>query len=140
MRNIQPEQNEEYIVTADGKKLPPSMLAGGREETARFDFVFINACQIGTAAELLGVAGGFPGALVGAGAKAFLGPLWNVQDTTARDIAEAFYQKTLQEGVSVAQFLSEQRQSYTPEKNTTPLAYVFYGHPRLRVRKFEEVI
>ena len=140
VRNIQPEQNEEYIVTADGKKLPPSMLAGGREEIARFDFVFINACQIGTAAELLGVAGGFPGALVGAGAKAFLGPLWNVQDTTAREIAEAFYQKTLQEGVSVAQFLSEQRQGYTPEKNTTPLAYVFYGHPRLRVRKFEEVI
>jgi hypothetical protein len=138
-RNIQPEKSEEYIVTADGKKIPPSMLAGGLEETARFDFVFINACQIGTAAELLGVAGGFPGALIGTGAKAFLGPLWNVQDTIARKIAEAFYQKTLRKGVSVAQFLSEQRQRYTSKTSTTPLAYVFYGHPRLRVRKFEDV-
>jgi hypothetical protein len=136
-RRIQPGASEEHLVFADGRPISPSMLAGGREDDPRFDLVFINACQIGTAAESLGQAAGFPGALIKAGAKAFLAPLWNVHDTTARSIAEAFYEQTLQDGVSVAEFLSERRRLYEPKGTTTPLAYIFYGHPRLRVRKFD---
>ena len=131
-----PKGNAQQLTLTDGQPLLPSTLAGRRKkgEPARFEFVFINACQIGTAGESLGQAAGFPGDLIVAGAKAFLAPLWNVHDETARLIAEAFYQQTLQDGISVAEFLSDRRATSDPKQTTTPLAYIFYGHPSLKVR------
>lgn len=131
-----PKANAQQLTLTDGEPLLPSTLAGRRKkgEPARFEFVFINACQVGTAGESLGQAAGFPGDLILAGAKAFLAPLWNVHDRTARSIAQKFYKQTLRKGISVAEFLADRRAAYVPEQTTTPLAYIFYGHPSLKVR------
>lgn len=135
----EPEANDQVLLLADRAKLYPSTLAGARKEgePPQFEFVFINACQVGTAGQYLGQAAGFPGALIRAGAKAFLAPLWNVHDGTARLIAEALYKETLQDGAPVAEFLSRQRAGYDPNETTTPLAYIFYGHPRMKIHRRE---
>jgi hypothetical protein len=129
--------SEAHLVLSDSNQLSPEALAGRRDlgQPARFDFVFINACQIATPDKSLGQAAGFPGALIREGATAFLAPLWDVYDITARRIAEAFYSKTLQEKVSAAEFITGRRAKFKPNGTTTPLAYVFYGHPRLRFTK-----
>jgi CHAT domain-containing protein len=104
-------------------------------QTPRFSFVFMNACQVGIPGEVLGEVGGFPGELVRGGAYGVIAPLWDVHDDVAQDCAMAFYKAVFKEGKSVAEALRETRATYKSDSSTTPVAYVFYGHPSLKLRK-----
>jgi CHAT domain-containing protein len=92
--------------------------------------VFLNACQVGQAAETLGQYGGMAQAFVEAGASAVVAPLWVVRDDEAFKVSTQFYEEAFG-GASPAMVLRAQRA--TPDDTGTRLAYVLYGHPRLRL-------
>lgn len=127
------QANVHGMILGDGKVLTPNRLAGEFDEgdTPRFEVLFLNACQVGTAGERLGRIEGFPGALLSGGATAFIGPLWEVQDSVAERVAEQFYTRVLGGGEEVGEALRQLRSS--SGGSITPWAYLFYGHPRLRL-------
>jgi hypothetical protein len=131
-----PGANEQLLILADKARLSPGALTGDHEcgQTPDFSFVFLNACQVGTAGSSLGVAAGFPGHLLRDGAFGVIAPLWAIHDEPARMLAEGFYANMLTKRATVAEFLQEQRAGYDSQGTTTPLAYIFYGHPNLRLQ------
>jgi len=64
----------------------------------------------------------------------FVAPLWEIHDEPARLLAEVFYQAALEEGQNVAEVLHQHRLTYDRAGTTTPLAYIYYGHPALKLR------
>jgi hypothetical protein len=129
-----PAANNQALLLADGAQWPASALTGAYlcGQTPRFAFVFLNACQVGTPGRSLGQAGGFPGILIRRGALGFIAPLWDVHDDVARALAETFYTATLGSQQAVGAVLRAQRCTYQ-YGSTTPLAYIYYGHPALRL-------
>ena len=79
-------------------------------------------------------AAGFPGHFVGVGARGFIAPLWIVDDHQAFELAKRFYHSVLDNDVPVGQALQEERARYQADGPTTPLAYVYYGNPVLRLQ------
>jgi hypothetical protein len=128
------EENAQGLVLGDGRVLTPNLLAGQFYEgdQPRFEVVFLNACQVGTAGERLGRIAGFPGALLRAGAAALIAPLWEVQDSVAGRVAQEFYRRVLVEGLEVAEVMRQLRSDIDRE-SITPAAYVYYGHPCLQL-------
>jgi CHAT domain-containing protein len=121
----------------------PIGLRSARWAKKQRPFLFLNACQVGSAGALLGEWSGFAGNSIYGGFGAFLAPLWSVADNDAKDFALGFYrsmlaeQKTPQETVpTAADVLRRLRAGYRSGSTPKPtyLAYVFYGHPLLRVR------
>lgn len=102
-------------------------------------FLFLNACQVAQAGELLNEYAGFAGNALRAGFRGFVAPLWSVDDGVAREIAVQFYERAFggPGGApdAVASILRDIRGKFSAAANTPPqatyLAYVFYGHPNL---------
>ncbi len=132
-----PAGNDQALLLADDTRLPPSALAGRFRcgEVPNFSFVFLNACQVGTAGGSLGQAAGFPGDLIRGGVQGFLAPLWNVDDQAAREFAERFYAAALAQGTPVGEVLLAERKLYDEAGTTTPMAYIYYGHPLLKLTR-----
>jgi hypothetical protein len=130
-----PNENSQTLLLADGHQLSASALSGAyrRGDVPRFVFVFLNACQVGTAGTSFGQAAGFPATLVRRGVLGFVAPLWDVDDALARAFAERFYKDTLTGAETVGAVLRAGRAAYRPDQSTTPLAYIYYGHPALRL-------
>ena len=118
----------------------------GSDLTVRAPFVFLNACQVGSAGEMLGSYNGIAEAFLQAGATAVVAPLWNVDDTIAQKIALAFYEAAIGaqadavadagEPPLVAELLRQARAGLVAnaaDMSATYLAYQFYGHPSLRL-------
>lgn len=102
----------------------------------RFAFVFLNACQVGTAGSNLGQSAGFPGDLIRGGAAGFIGPLWSVSDDIASQWAQDFYAAALaQPARPIGEIMRDQRKAYQPGADNTPLAYLYYGHPNMRLNR-----
>jgi CHAT domain-containing protein len=129
---IDPNPGFNGIVLNEGNvRLDALYVAGNKMESP---FVFLNACQIGQATELLDGAGGMAAAFLKTGATGFVAPLWSVDDQVAQDTALEFYKTALKDGVPVAEVLRQRRAQFDSEidsPQTTHLAYVYYGHPRL---------
>ena len=132
-----PDANESNLLLADKNRLPPGVLVGAYRcgQVPRFSFIFLNACQVATAGSNLGQAAGFPGVLIKGGVMGFLAPLWEVHDEPARKFAEGFYSAAFEHSLPVGEYLRQQRKSYLPAETTTPLAYIYYGHPALKLSK-----
>ncbi|GJM33087.1 MAG: hypothetical protein DHS20C18_20880 [Saprospiraceae bacterium] len=125
--------NEQKLILEDGKGLSPNAMFGSYDcgDSPAIAFMFLNACQVGTAGETLGQASGFPGTLLKKGMLGFIAPLWEVHDVAARNFAETFYEETLNKKRPVAEVLLDLRRGYDYKESLTPLAYLFYGHPGL---------
>jgi hypothetical protein len=128
------------ILMTDKKYLSPTSIKGvrrGRTEPIDVRLVFLNACQLGQSERVLSEYGGMAAAFLGLGAGAVVAPLWKVDDTVAREVAEGFYQAVLaNDGLSPAEYLRRERRSIKDKEGSpagTRLAYLFFGHPRLRV-------
>jgi hypothetical protein len=121
------------ILLSGGRKLDLLMVAGSKLGRAGSPFVFLNACQVGTASTILSTYGGLAGTFLGAGCRGFVAPLWNVDDDVAKDIALTFYDRTLTQGETVGEAVRQIRAGFGDGAagTATPLAYVFYGHPDL---------
>ena len=130
-----PTANEQHLILADGDKLSPRELAPRAiaGQPPLFSLVFLNACQVAAAGTSLGQTAGFPGIILNSGTSGFLAPLWKVNDDEALRFATHFYEQTLQQGQNVGSVLYAYRGTYKPQETTTRLAYVWYGHPALRL-------
>lgn len=127
-----PTHNEQKIIVEDGDLSPNAMIGVYNcGDVPPISFMFLNACQVGTAGATLGQASGFPGILLKKGMLGFVAPLWEVHDTHARVFAEKFYEEALTNNRPVAEVLLELRKNYNYEESLTPLAYLFYGNPGL---------
>ncbi|HWI64265.1 MAG TPA: CHAT domain-containing protein, partial [Symbiobacteriaceae bacterium] len=133
----QPEYNR--IVLGDNVYLTPWIIRGS-DIGKKQPFVFLNACQVGQGGETLGEYAGFAGAFLKEGCPGFLGPLWAVDDVIAREVAEQFYTEACRpDGRTVGEVLRDLRCRFATldgaggRPAATYLAYVYYGHPNLRL-------
>ncbi len=128
------QQYSGIILSSTDRRLDPLVIQGSELTRRNRPFVFLNACQVGTAGAFLSEYGGMPGAFLAEGCSGYVAPLWNVDDTVARTFATEFYAAVLGSATSVAETLRTLRSRFGTDwgRNTaTPLAYVFYGHPEL---------
>lgn len=88
--------------------------------------VIFNACEVGTATELLGGIGGWAETFVSESFAGFIAPLWPVQDAHARNAVEQLVADLREKHLSVGEALRRLRQS---EARTSPtyLSYVYVG-------------
>ncbi|HYG58678.1 MAG TPA: CHAT domain-containing protein, partial [Symbiobacteriaceae bacterium] len=102
-------------------------------------FVFLNACQVGQAVDVLSANLGVAATFLEVGSRACVAPLWSIDDGEARDAVALFYQQTLAEGVPVGVALRKVRNRFRQGEQYRPtyLSYVYYGHPNLVLRKLE---
>jgi hypothetical protein len=125
------------VLSDSAQRLDPTIVRGSELGRATAPFVFLNACQLAqTTTDLLCDYGGLAGAFLTEGCRGFVAPLWSVDDTLAHDIAVEFYKLVLDDHIAVGEAMRQVRASFVakPEgSQTTPLAYVFYGHPELAV-------
>jgi CHAT domain-containing protein len=143
-----PQGADEGIYLVSGPPIDPLQIRGS-DLTSRAPFVFLNACQVGAAQNLLGSYGGIAQAFLQIGASAVVAPLWSIDDKIAQQIALEFYKEALdpaddtggdgidaRERPSVADLLRRARAGlveHAAAQSSTYLAYQFYGHPSLRL-------
>ena len=123
------------LVLVDGLTLDPLQVKGCSLTSA--PFVFLNACQVGSANKVLGDYGGMAEAFLYAGAAGVIAPLWSIKDTIAREIALRFYEEAFA-GTPPAEVLRRERTGFSAASGSgsaTCLAYVWYGHPSLRLSR-----
>ncbi len=106
--------------------------------------IFINACHAGERGFGLTRLGGWVESFIAAGASAFIGALWVINDVLAARFAQEFYNRILGLGGQVrlplAAAFREARlvlRDLNPA-NPTWLAYALYGEPRALVAEFHE--
>jgi len=133
-----PDLNEQSIALEDGNLLAAAWLpARLHDEKPILSFIFLNACQVGTAGSSLSQAGGFPGELFSRGLLGFIAPLWDVHDVHARTFSEGFYDQVLNQKIPVSKAILSLRRNFESGGSLTEMAYIYYGHPRLQ---FEQVM
>lgn len=123
---------QDGLVLVDDQTISPVLVSGA--DLPGRPLVFLNACQVGSSQEVLGDFAGMAGAFLEARASAVVAPLWSVKDTIAREISLDFYEDAF-DGEPVAAVLRRQRARYGEDDSATYLAYQFFGHPALRLRR-----
>lgn len=96
--------------------------------------VFLNACR--TAGEVPGLMHmmGWARQFMGAGAGAFIGSLWAVRSSSAREFADEFYRALVAEGKPLGAASQHARQAISADGgDPTWLAYTIYGNPSATV-------
>ncbi|WEH12300.1 CHAT domain-containing protein [Streptomyces sp. VNUA24] len=129
------EELEDGLQMVDGTYLSRRSVSG--VEVSGVRLVFLNACQVGQGRSELGAYAGMVPAFLGIGAQAAVAPLWNVDDKVAKNFAQDFYKAVLKGGTSPAEYLRRRRArtfGAAGAELSTPLAYLFFGHPRLTVQ------
>ncbi len=124
------------LILADGGALDPAVIRGSNLKGA--PFVFLNSCQVGGSYEMLGSYSGMASAFLMALASGVIAPIWSVKDDVARDIALHFYAGVFA-GTSPAELLRRERARFNEDaESATFIAYLFYGHPSLVLKRIEE--
>lgn len=137
---IQDQAINAAILLEKDQRMSPLWLSNSQLGKQDRPFMFLNACQVGRTGELLGGLSGFAGQSLLGGFRGFIAPLWAVNDVIAHDIAVAFYERAFGNPPHgpqpVASILRELRQPFAHDKTSaTRLAYVFFGHPALTLRR-----
>lgn len=140
-----PEADNHRLILNDGRRIPASSFGmaykPGDEPT--YSVVFLNACQVGVPGVSLGQTSGFPGEMLNSGVQGFIAPLWNVDDEIALEIARKFYKLTMPlaidepvgQAVTLGDALRQIRLMYDQKGDMTCMAYVYYGHPNLKLER-----
>lgn len=129
------------ILSNSAVRIDESIVSGSPFTRTSAPLVFLNCCQLGSPTTGALIEGGLAAAFLTSGARAFIAPLWNVNDGIAKDTALAFYDQAINAGRPVGEVMRELRARYTtafPKRDqTTPLAYAYYGHPALVLTRQE---
>ena len=135
--NFNTEDPDESKLKLSGGFLRPSQLTGARLAgllRAR-PLMFLNTCHSGRAGTGLTRIGGWAQRFVEAGASAFIGSLWEIDDRLAARFAKEFYDRLFglhgQAAMPLARAFHEARMvvKEAGPGNPTWLAYVLYGDP-----------
>ncbi|MDW8318998.1 MAG: CHAT domain-containing protein [Anaerolineae bacterium] len=127
--------DESALVLRDRETLTPSEVIGPvRAGVARSrPLVFLNACHSGQLGFALTGLGGWAERFVHAGASAFVGTLWEVNDALAAEFAVEFYRRLWQgEPLGHAFYAARLHIRRLDEANPTWLAYTLYADPNAR--------
>ncbi|MDX1622311.1 MAG: CHAT domain-containing protein, partial [Nitriliruptorales bacterium] len=123
-----------YLMYSDGAQMSVMPFRSARIAADNDAFLFVNACQVGTAAEVLGEYAGLAGLAIAGGFRGFVAPLWSVADDLAQSISLGMYEASTQ-GTPIAAYLRDVRARFRQTEgsvaHTTYIAYTYYGHPRL---------
>jgi CHAT domain-containing protein len=96
--------------------------------------VFINACRSAGVTPSYHRLDGWARQFLDAGAAAFIGSLWTVRDTTAREFAAELYHN-LRAGDSLGNAAMRARKAAASDSgDPTWLAYSVYGDPQATLR------
>lgn len=142
-RSSESGTNDGFLMR-DRTYLSPISVRGSARKLKRapsqIRLAFLNACQVGQGRRLLGEYTGMAPAFLGVGTGAVVAPLWQVDDVVAREVAEAFWAAVLpttgEPGIPPAERFRRERAALGDDwagPNGTRLAYLFFGHPCLRV-------
>lgn len=127
MRTDDPLRAE--MILEEPPAFTPMLLSGALANVGNTSpLVFLNACQMGQSGMALTDAGGWAQQFIRAGASAFIGAYWSVQDASARDFAESLYNH-LVSGKTLGQAALLARQAVLARNPLTALAYTIFGHP-----------
>jgi hypothetical protein len=88
--------------------------------------VFFNACEVGATADLLGEVGGWASAFLSRGFRAFVAPLWAIEETDGVIVTKEFLTKILREGQSVGEALLDVRKAHG-SVSPTFYSYLLFG-------------
>lgn len=114
------------------QKLPARMLEGRVDGLGEArPLVFMNSCRSGRSNLALTGTGAWSSAFVRAGAGAFIGCNWAVDDQKAHEFAREFYRFFAADGLPLAKALRQARLwlRYRYPGDPTWLAYTLFGHP-----------
>ena len=133
--------NTGVILSDSAVRIDESIVVGSDFTRTAAPLVFLNCCQLATETGGSLIEGGLAAAFLQAGARAFVAPLWSVDDTIAKQTALSFYADAFAEARPVGEVMRRLRARFTtdyPARNqTTPLAYAYYGHPGLILSRQE---
>ena len=128
---------DESALQLKGDSLTPSQIVGPMRTGLAISqpLVFLNACHTAEAGFSLTRMGGWAERFVRAGASAFVGSLWEVNDTLAAEFAVKFYTELLA-GQTLGDAFHAARAHIRAEDpaNPTWLAYTLYADPNGRVK------
>lgn len=98
---------------------------------AALGLVFANACHSSRGGRGITRAGGLSRAFLEAGAGAFVGAYWSVDDAPACDFACAFYERFLGDGLPIGEAVRRARLEIRESFPGNPawLAYTVFAHP-----------
>lgn len=96
--------------------------------------VFLNACQIGRSGMSLTDIGGWAKQFLNAGAGAFIGPYWLVNDQPACDFSKQVYSR-LCAGIPIGRAIQEARLAIKATGDPTWLAYTVFADPLATVQE-----
>jgi hypothetical protein len=96
--------------------------------------IFLSACKAGRLGKKLSGFGGFAKAFLDAGAGAFVGALWSIEEGAAFTFMKAWYDQ-LKTGKTLSEATILARKQAATQGDATYLAFVIYGHPNA-VAKF----
>jgi hypothetical protein len=129
------DPNRSGLELEERAKLRPDDLSGSVRRLGRSQpLVFLNACQVGRSAMSLTDVGGFAGKFLKAGAGAFVGAHWSIDDEIAYEFAQAFYDRLLDgEAIGPATQASRLAVKEKHEGDPTWLAYIVFADPFAQV-------
>jgi hypothetical protein len=128
---------DESVLKLQGDSLRPSQIVGPMRTGVAHSkpLVFLNACHTGQTGFSLTNMGGWAARFVRAGASAFIGSLWEVNDELAAQFAIRFYTDLLA-GQTLGDAFHAARAHIRKEDRANPtwLAYTLYADPNGRVK------
>lgn len=132
---------DESVLKLQGDSLRPSQIVGPMRTGVAHSkpLVFLNACHTGQAGFSLTNLGGWAMRFVRAGASAFIGSLWEVNDELAAKFAIRFYTDLLA-GQTLGDAFHAARAHIRAEDRANPtwLAYTLYADPNGRVKASDQ--
>jgi pimeloyl-ACP methyl ester carboxylesterase len=108
----------------------PAVSLVGRQIGRGKPILYLNACTVGRAGQVLGRSGGFARNCIASGWTGIIAPYWPINDASARDFSAAFYSR-LKAGRSIGEALQELRAERP--NDPTYQAYAYIGDPMARV-------
>ena len=130
------DPNRSGLKLENRERLTPEYLSGIARRLGRMHpLVFLNACDVGQRAMSLTDIGGFAHKFLWAGAGAFVGAHWAIDDQIAYNFAQEFYTRLLG-GFPVGQAIRASRIKIRDDHPGDPtwLAYTVFADPFARVK------
>lgn len=103
---------------------------------SRSPLIFMNACTTSGTTEFYTEVASWADRFLICGSGAFIGTLWEVRDSSARQFSETFYNELLQgQTLGAAMQTARTKLRDINPGDPTPLAYTLYGNPLARLEQ-----
>jgi len=126
-RSTDPDSSR--LVLEEDEVLTPGDLSSSGNLGLVHPLVFLNGCSTGRGGLSLTGLGGWAARFIEAGAGAFVGSLWAIDDGKAATFAEVFYHHLLVERLPIGEAVQKARLALRCDGDPTWLAYIAFADP-----------